>query len=195
MLNILSVIIVLGISFAIPYLILKRYTMINDFDKIIVISFVNEILFLIPYWLNKEENFKILAELVEAKVIDSEVYSFIISNYIYLLYTWVMFFSFFFYYLLERKSFFYWKLSYLWIIPYLILFFMRFYYPTSLIIKNVMEILKVIYALYFLQLVTKFVDKYVQKQTLSLIVAVFTVSLYPELSFVAGTILRLLKKD
>lgn len=97
--------------------------------------------------------------------------------------------SFIIYYILNRKSFKYWRVSYIWLVPYIILFFTtRYFIKDSMILENILEALKLIYIMYFCKIVYRLINSTLKKDGLSLIISLIVTLNMPWLAFAIGGI-------
>lgn len=97
--------------------------------------------------------------------------------------------SFFMYYALYKKSFKNWKVSYIWLVPYIVLFFLaKYVIKDSIIIKNILESLKLIYIMYFCKIVYRLINSTLKKDILSLLISLIVTFNMPWLAFAIGGI-------
>lgn len=91
------------------------------------------------------------------------------------------------YYILDKKNYEKWNVSYLWLLPYVILFFMDRYgnFDTTLV-HNMMLAFKVVYIVYFFKIISIFLKKIGFRYGLNLIISVMFINSFPEISFVLG---------
>lgn len=115
------------------------------------------------------------------------------ENYIYISMALMSINSFILYYIIEKYSFFKWRVSYLWLIPYIVFFVLeRFVLIDNFIIKNLLEISKIVYIIYFIKILSKRISK--KTQTLSVIMGSIIAMTFPWLAFAIGGLASGLKK-
>ena len=97
---------------------------------------------------------------------------------------------------IESKSIKSWKLSYLWILPYLILFFMKkMGILDGYIVENVMNISKVIFIFFGMICIYKHVNKKIKNTILSRLVVIIGGLLFSTVFFIYGVIKTLKNEE
>ncbi|MGL5797060.1 MAG: hypothetical protein ACRCYT_02535 [Cetobacterium sp.] len=178
------------------YYIFKKYgNKIKEFDKIFITSLSIGLLISIYLYFNRVgfnlgfENLKNIY-LKKTTFTISEVnaaFDYIKNNLTYLVFSYLSVTVFLTYYFLDKEKFLEWEVSYLWLIPYILLFFIQKYTSLSgVFLQNMLEVLKIVYSLYFVKIVTGILNEKVKKQSLSFIVAVFLALISPEFAFIFG---------
>lgn len=97
------------------------------------------------------------------------------------------FFMFIVYYILDKKNYNRWEVSYLWLLPYVILFFLDRYgdFNTPLI-HNFMIAFKTVYIVYFFKIISVFFKRIGFRYGLNMILSFMFINSFPETSFVLG---------
>lgn len=185
------------------YYINAKYSHLKIFDRINIIALFTTAGFAICYYFIFESagiGFDELREIYEknlqlsAKELNS-AFAFIKDYSIYLLFIYSIFMVYIIYFYFNFLTFFYWEISYLWILPYLILFlgkhldlFQGVYVENALKIVQVMFIPYGVKAIY-LTLLRRFNRRFLCK-----FITVFILAYSPYVTFVYG-VLSSLKSD
>lgn len=116
-------------------------------------------------------------------------FHYIKENTMFLIYFYIAFTVFFTYYLLGKDTFTKWKVSYVWLIPYIILFFIEKYAGLdSALVVNGLNVFKIIYALYFIKVVTGLLNVKVKNPSICFIVGLIMTFMSPEFAFIFGAL-------
>ncbi len=116
-------------------------------------------------------------------------FKYIKDNFIYLIFVYINMTVFLTYYFLNKESFLKWDVSYLWLVPYVIVFFIEKY--TSFggsLTGNILSILKIVYIMYFMRIVAGILNEKVKKQSLCFTIGVFLALISPEFAFIFGAL-------
>lgn len=186
------------ISIEVLYYILKKYgEKIQYFDKIFITSLLVGIGVCVYIYTNRvglNLGFEQLKNLYLQKTTFTKyevdmAFTYIKDNFIYLVFAYLNMTVFLTYYFLNRESFLKWEVSYLWLVPYIVLFFIEKY--TSFggnLTGNILEVLKIVYIMYFMKIVASILNEKVKKQSLCFIVGVFLALISPEFAFIFGAL-------
>lgn len=186
------------ISIEILYYILKKYGKnIQYFDKIFIISLLIGTGICIYIFFNRvtlNAGFEQLKNLYLQKTTFSQyevdmAFKYIKNNFIYLVFAYLNMTVFLVYYFLHKEDFFGWEVSYLWLIPYICIFFIGKY--TSFggnLVTNILEVLKIVYIMYFMKIVANILYEKVKKQSLCFVIGVFLGLISPEFAFIFGAL-------
>ena len=186
------------VSIEILYLLFKKYgDKVEYFDRIFIISLIVGGLVCLYMYFNRV-SLNISLEQLKAlytqktEFSKSEIdmaFTYIKENFSYLVFVYMNMTVFFTYYFLNKESFINWEVSYLWLIPYVILFFLEKYSGLdNILIVNGMSILKIVYSLYFIKVVTKVLNEKIKKQQIRFIIGIFLTLMSPEFAFIFGAL-------
>ena len=186
------------VSIEILYYILKKYGKnIQYFDKIFITSLIIGAGVCVYIYFNRvglNIGFEQLKNLYLQKTTFTQyevdmAFKYIKDNFTYLVFAYLNMTVFLTYYFLNKESFLKWEVSYLWLVPYVIIFFIEKY--TSLggnLISNILEVLKIVYIMYFMKIVASILNEKVKKQSLCFTVGVFLALISPEFAFIFGAL-------
>lgn len=185
-------------SIEILYYLLKRYgKKIPCFDRIFITSLLIGAGICVYMYFNRvglNIGFEQLKNLYLQKTTFTQyevdmAFKYIKDNFIYLIFVYINMTVFLTYYFLNKESFFKWDVSYLWLVPYVIVFFIEKY--TSFggsLTGNILSILKIVYIMYFMRIVAGILNEKVKKQSLCFTIGVFLALISPELAFIFGAL-------
>ena len=178
------------------YYILKKYGKIfGEFDKIFITTlavgsvicgyiYFNRVGFNIGF--ENLKNMYIQKTTFTLYEVDM-AFKFMKDNFIYLIFVYVGMTVFLTNYFLNRENFINWKVSYLWLLPYVLLFFVKKYTQfNGIFIENLVEVFKGIYIMYFIKIVTGTLIEKIKKQSLCFVAGVFLALVSPEFAFIFG---------
>lgn len=186
------------VSIEVLYYILKRYNRkIQYFDRIFITSLLIGIGVCIYIYFNRvglNIGFEQLKSLYLQKTTFTQyevdmAFKYIKDNFTYLVFAYLNMTVFLTYYFLNKEDFFKWEASYLWLIPYIVVFFIEKY--TSFggnLTSNILEVLKIVYIMYFMKIVASILNEKVKKQSLCFTVGVFLALISPEFAFIFGAL-------
>ena len=186
------------VSIEILYYILKKYGKnIQYFDKIFITSLIIGAGVCVYIYFNRvglNIGFEQLKNLYLQKTTFTQyevdmAFKYIKDNFTYLVFAYLNMTVFLTYYFLNKESFLKWEVSYLWLVPYVIIFFIEKY--TSLggnLTGNILEVLKIVYIMYFMKIVASILNEKVKKQSLCFTVGVFLALISPEFAFIFGAL-------
>ncbi|MEG3013722.1 MAG: hypothetical protein RR795_04560 [Cetobacterium sp.] len=186
------------VSIEVLYLLFKKYgNKIEYFDRIFITSLIVGGLVCGYMYFNRVglnislENLKTLyiqkTEFSKPEI--DMAFKYIKENFSYLVFLYMNVTVFLMYYFLNKEDFINWEVSYLWLVPYISLFFLERYLAlNNTLILNGMNILKIVYSLYFVRIVTKALNEKIKQQQLSFIVGVFLALMSPEFAFIFGAL-------
>ena len=187
------------------YFFLKsRFLNLGVVDKINISSIVSStILFGILLMVIKQSgvNFESMKEIyltkTTVKIEEIEMVFNILKDNGYLLsFIYIYIMNAILYLKMESKSIKSWKLSYLWILPYLIMFFMKkMGILDGYIVENVMNISKVIFIFFGMICIYKNVNKKIKNTILSKLVVIIGVLLSSSVFFIYGVIKTLKNEE
>lgn len=189
------------LAFLVPefgyYFILGNFKNLKAFDRIVIVAIATSVTFFLVYSLifkYSGVSFEMIREIYEKNVKlkkeDLESAFIFIKNYSYYLafvYSFVIVFAICLFF--NRKSFIYWEISYLWIIPYIALFFLKhFDVLQGIYVENGLKILTVIFIPYGMKSIYLSLLSFTKMKFLCRI-AVLLILLYnPQLFFIYGVI-------
>ncbi|WP_297406096.1 hypothetical protein [uncultured Cetobacterium sp.] len=186
------------ITIEVLYILFDKYgRKIEMYDRIFIISLIVGVLISGYLFFNKIGLNLSLENLKEIYVQKTEfsqreinlAFDFIRKNTLLLIFIYTNFTVFLTYYFLKKDSFLKWKVSYLWLVPYIVLFFVEKYSGiNSMYISNGVSIFKIVYALYFIKIITGLLNRRVKKQPICFIIAVIMTVLSPEFAFIFGAL-------
>lgn len=186
------------ITIEVLYLLFNKYGKnIEIYDRIFITSLSVGLLILGYLYFNKVglnlslENLKEIyvqkTDFTQAEI--NLAFKYIKENTMFLIFIYTNFTVFLTYYFLKKDTFLKWKVSYLWLIPYIVLFFIEKYSGVkSVEIVNALNIFKIIYALYFIKVITGLLNRKVNKQPLCFTIAVIMTVMSPEFAFIFGAL-------
>ncbi|MGL5963493.1 MAG: hypothetical protein ACRCZ9_01575 [Fusobacteriaceae bacterium] len=189
------------LAFLVPelgyYLIVSKMRNLNVFDRIILVTLVTTAIFFSIYYyifVNSAISFETLKDIYEKNAQlngqDLETAFTYIRDYsFYLTFLYSFFIVFFVCFFFNRDTFKYWEITYLWIVPYIILFFIKYFGVfEGIYIENALKILQVIFIPYGLK--SLYITLYTfSKNTLLSRVATILIFIYnPHLFFIYGVI-------
>ena len=185
-------------SIELLYYLLKKYgKKIAYFDRIFIISSLVGIGICIYMYFNRvglNIGFEQLKNLYLQKTTFSQyeinvAFKYIKDNFAYLIFIYINMTVFLTYYFLNKDSFIYWDVSYLWLVPYIAIFFIEKYtsWNKELLI-NILNILKIVYIMYFIRIVTGILSEKIKKPSICFVVGVFLALISPEFAFIFGAL-------
>ncbi|MGL4252779.1 MAG: hypothetical protein ACRCU6_05295 [Fusobacteriaceae bacterium] len=189
------------LAFLIPelgyYLIISKLQKLTVFDRIILVVFATSAIFFAVYYLifvNSAISFQTLRELYEknARLNGQDLeaaFTFIkdYSFYLTFLYSFFIVFSICFYF--NRGSFIYWEMSYLWITPYILLFFLKYFgIFEGIPVENALKIFQVIFIPYGIKSLYLTLLSFSKSSFLSRVVVILIFIYNPQLLFIYGVI-------
>ena len=185
-------------SIEVLYYLLKRYgKKIACFDKIFITSLLIGIGISIYMYFNRvglNIGFEQLKNLYLQKTTFSQyevdmAFKYIKDNFVYLIFIYINMTVFLTYYFLNKDEFIKWDVSYLWLVPYIVIFFVDKY--TSFggsLAENILSILKIVYIMYFMRIVAAILNEKIKKQAICFTVGVFLALISPEFAFIFGAL-------
>lgn len=189
------------LAFLVPefgyYLILNKFKKLNAFDKIILVTLATSVAFFAVYFVifkNSGVSFDMIRDIYEKNVQlngrDLEAAFIYIKEYTFyltFLYSFFIVFSICFFF--NRKSFIYWEISYLWIIPYIALFFLKhFGILEGTYLENALKILQVIFIPYGMKCLHLSLLSFTKRKFLTRIAVILIFIYNPQLFFIYGVI-------
>lgn len=181
------------------YFILERYgKKVEYLDKVFIISLVIGGLICVYMYFNRVSlnlNFNQIQNLYLQKTnfTKAEVdmaFRYIRERFPYLIFIYTNMTIFLMYYFLKKDNFTKWEVSYLWLIPYIIFFFLgKYIFPENIFISNALDVLKIVYILYFIKNITKFLYTRISRQNICFVIAVCIAFISPEFAFIFGALL------
>ncbi|MGL6066125.1 MAG: hypothetical protein ACRC0R_03525 [Cetobacterium sp.] len=178
------------------YYIFKKYGIkLNEFDKIFITTLIVGTLISIYVYFNRvgfNLSFEQLKEVYINKTsfTKNEVesaFKFMKNNFTYLIYIYISMTVFLTYYFLDKENFLEWNISYFWLIPYIIVFFIDKYSPLAgNLTETILNISKLIYSLYFIKIITVILNLKVKKESICFVVGVLVTLISPDLAFIFG---------
>ncbi|MGL5089039.1 MAG: hypothetical protein ACRC6Z_06260 [Cetobacterium sp.] len=184
------------VSIEVLYYIFKKYgAKVKEFDKIFITTLIVSILISIYVYFNRvgfNLGFEQLKDIYIQKTsftkyeVDN-AFKFIKDNFTYLIFVYISMTVFLTYYFLNKEKFLEWDVSYFWLIPYIAIFFIDKY--TSLggsSTESILNILKLIYSMYFIKIATGILNGKVKKQSICFVVGVLLTLISPDLAFIFG---------
>ncbi|MGL4402383.1 MAG: hypothetical protein ACRCTS_01390 [Fusobacteriaceae bacterium] len=179
------------------YFIVSRAQKLAVFDRIILVVFLTSTVFFAIYYLiftNSAISFETLRELYKANSQISgqdmeAAFTFIKDYSFYLAFLYSFFMVFFVCFFFKRESFIYWEISYLWITPYILLFFLKYFgILEGLIVENALKILQVIFIPYGLKSLYMTLLSFSKSSFLSRIAIILIFIYNPQILFIYGVI-------
>lgn len=170
---------------------------VEMFDRIFITAIlVTTFMVIIGYVNNIQvgENLAKIKEIYEQQTTFTKfeidlAFKYIKENILYLGVVYTTYTTFLVYYLIEKKSYYKWEVSYYWLIPYIILFFLeRYGNIDSILITNGLEIFKIVYILYFMRAMASFFAIKIKYQGFCFALGFVTAMLFPNISFIFGVI-------
>lgn len=185
------------------YAIFNKYgKKIGYFDRIFITSLIIGTGICIYTYLNRV-NITLLYNMIKNVYIQkstftqSEIdmaFSYLKANYVYLVFVYLNTTVFLTYYFLNKETFLKWNVSYLWLIPYIILFFIqRNTSMKSTLILNIIASIKIVYIMYFIKILTKSIIIRTKKPGLSIVISIILTLFVPEISFIFGALISGIK--
>ncbi|MGL5000983.1 MAG: hypothetical protein ACRCZR_04925 [Cetobacterium sp.] len=178
------------------YYVFKKYgTKIKEFDRIFITTLIVGTLISIYIYFNRigfNLGFEQLKEVYIKKTSFSEyeveaAFKFMKDNFTYLIFIYISMTVFLTYYFLDKDKFLEWEISYFWLIPYIIVFFIDKYSPLSgSLTENILNVSKLIYSIYFIKIITGLLNGKVKKQSICFVVGVLVTLISPDLAFIFG---------
>lgn len=189
------------LAFLVPefgyYFILKRLKRFPAFDRIIMVSFVSSIVFFLAYYLifkNSGVSFQMIRDIYEKNVqlnpqdLDA-AFIFIRDYSFYLTFIYSFFTVFFICFFFNYGSFKYWEISYLWVIPYIAIFFLKYFkLAEGIYVENALKILQVIFVPYGMKSLYLTILSFSKIKLLSRIAIILIFIYNPQLFFIYGVI-------
>ncbi|MGL4980486.1 MAG: hypothetical protein ACRC40_01005, partial [Fusobacteriaceae bacterium] len=152
------------LAFLVPelgyYLIVSKMRNLNVFDRIILVTLVTTAIFFSIYYyifVNSAISFETLKDIYEKNAqLNGQnletAFAYIRDYSFYLTFLYSFFMVFFVCLFFNRDTFKYWEINYLWIVPYIILFFIKYFGVfEGIYIENALKILQVIFIPYGLK--------------------------------------------
>lgn len=183
-------------SIEILYYLFKKYgKQIGEFDKIFMTSLIVGSLICGYIYFNRvgfNIGFENLKNIYIQKTTFTQyevdmAFKFMKDNFIYLIFAYMGMTVFLTNYFLNKENFMNWEASYLWLIPYIILFFGKKYSQfNGIVIENMLEVLKIVYIMYFVKIVAGALNEKVKKESLCFTAGVFLALISPEFAFIFG---------
>jgi hypothetical protein len=119
----------------------------------------------------------------------NEIFMYIRENSLFLLFIYVGITTYLSYYFLKRKSYFKWEISYIWVVPYIITFFIiNIFKFDNFYINNIFNITKVMYILFGIKVMASFFGKRINFKGLPKILSVVLALNFPTITFILGVI-------
>lgn len=190
------------LAFLIPeigyYFILSKLKKFNVFDRITLVTAVSAIGFFLVYYLiftYSDVSFDMVKRILSEKNSQfsgqelESAFNFIknYSFYLVFLYSYLIVFIICFFF--QRKSFLYWEISYLWIIPYIILFFLKYFKIfDGIYAENILRILQVIFIPYGIKSLYLSLFSFTKRKFLARIAVLLIFMYNPQLFFIYGVI-------
>lgn len=191
------------VSIEVLYYVLKKYgKKIQAFDKIFMTSLLIGIGVCIYIYFNRaslNRGFEHLESLYLQKTTFTQyevntAFKYIKDNFTYLVFAYLNMTVFLTYYFVDRESYFKWEVSYLWLIPYVAVFFIEKY--TSIggnLTGNILQVLKIVYIMYFMKVVAGILNERLKKQSLCFTIGVVLGLVSPEFAFIFGALASVVK--
>ncbi|MDX8335521.1 MULTISPECIES: hypothetical protein [Cetobacterium] len=186
------------ISIEILYYALKKYgNRLQTIDKIFTTSLIIGIGICIYMYFNRVSlhiGFEQLKSLYLQKTSFTQyevdmAFKYIKDNFVYLIFAYMNMTVFLTYYFLNKKSFFQWNVSYLWLIPYVVFFFLEKYTTIGGAIPGIIvDIIKIVYIMYFMKIVASILNDKIKKQSICFTIGVFLALVSPEFAFIFGAL-------
>lgn len=184
------------VAMEIGYLLFKKYGRnVPIFDRIFIIALAVGLLISVYIFFNRVHlniNLEQLKDLYSKRTDFSSyeinmAFSYIREHLFFLVFLYTGVTSFLTYYFLKKETFINWEVSYFWLVPYIILFFMKRYgnIDTNLV-ENGLQIFKIVYGLYFIKIVTKLLYTKIKKQPFCFMIATLLTIMSPEFAFIIG---------
>ena len=118
------------------------------------------------------------------------VMSFIKNNKFYLIYTYVGLIIYLTYYSLGKRSYPYWRISYLWLILYMVPFYLiKFAHINNIYLTNIMMIIKLSFVIYGIKTIYSFIRKRIKLDLLCHILAIIIGFNFQNITFIIAGIL------
>lgn len=182
------------------YFVFEEYKFLEIFDKIAITSIAMSLITLYMAYLNREtlfssQNIKAIISLMEQRGNGNrkEILASIelLKQYFWTIVVFPSVFvpNMFIYALNKKNKYKEWELSYLWIILYIILFFVKqFFLPKNFFIVNGLEIIKFIFTIYGMKTFYKILCQRFQseKNILFHMISIFVTMTIPMFSFILG---------
>lgn len=171
-----------------------RKFMIPVFDRIIITGIITTItVYFYLKFLNIDEN--LLKEVVkEVNNIDERsvniVFNFIKNHVYYLIYSYILFITYVTYYSFGKKSFPVWRISYGWLLLYIIPFFLiRFGHIQNVYLTNIMLIVKISFVVYGIKIVYNFIKMKINSDIICQMLAVILCLNFQNITFIIAGLL------
>ena len=171
-----------------------RKFMIPVFDRIIITGIITTItVYFYLKFLNIDGN--ILKEVVkEVNNIDERsvniVFNFIKNHVYYLIYSYILFVTYITYYSFGKKSFPMWRISYGWLLLYIIPFFLiRFGHIQNVYLTNIMLIVKISFVVYGIKIVYNFIKLKINSDIICQMLAVILCLNFQNITFIIAGLL------
>lgn len=171
-----------------------RKFMIPVFDRIIITGIITTItVYFYLKFLNIDEN--LLKEVVkEVNNIDERsvniVFNFIKNHVYYLIYSYILFITYVTYYSFGKKSFPVWRISYGWLLFYIIPFFLiRFGHIQNVYLTNIMLIVKISFVVYGIKIVYNFIKMKINSDIICQMLAVILCLNFQNITFIIAGLL------
>ena len=171
-----------------------RKFMIPVFDRIIITGIITTItVYFYLKFLNIDEN--LLKEVVkEVNNIDERsvniVFNFIKNHVYYLIYSYILFITYVTYYSFGKKSFPVWRISYSWLLLYIIPFFLiRFGHIQNVYLTNIMLIVKISFVVYGIKIVYNFIKMKINSDIICQMLAVILCLNFQNITFIIAGLL------
>lgn len=185
------------------YYIFENYANKTDiFDRIFIIGLIVSTLVSIYIYSNMDKLNMIFEELQSLYLKKTQfskadidfAFGYMRQNFTFLIFLYINLTVFLTYYFLDRVNFVKWKISYIWLLPYFLFFFLEKYSKfSSTFISEGTNIFKIIYVFYFIKVVTSLMSKKTNKQTIGFIIGILLVLISPIMSFIIGGLASLMK--
>lgn len=119
----------------------------------------------------------------------SLIFNYMAKYKIFLLYLYTGAVSYFSYFVLKKEEYKDWKISYQWIIPYIIAFFISKYADFGKVISaNTLAILKITYALYGIKLIYNLINSKINNSIISQVGALILGFYFSGITFIVGAL-------
>lgn len=171
-----------------------RKFMIPVFDRIIITGIITTItVYFYLKFLNIDEN--LLKEVVkEVNNIDERsvniVFNFIKNHVYYSIYSYILFITYVTYYSFGKKSFPIWRISYGWLLLYIIPFFLiRFGHIQNVYLTNIMLIVKISFVVYGIKIVYNFIKMKINSDIICQMLAVILCLNFQNITFIIAGLL------
>lgn len=176
------------------YVFNARPTKIPVFDRIILTSLAVTItgyLYVKILNVNVDLLKEVISEINSIEKSDVEIVFNFIKKYIYyIIYSYVGIITYLTYYAFGRKSYPIWRISYGWLLLYIIPFFMiRFLHVDNIYLDNIMLIIKISFVAYGIKIVYNLIRKKINSDLFCQILAILLGLTFQNIAFIIGGLL------